>query len=337
MPVPPTPQGLTCRIEDRPPADGDGVLAVVSRGRRSAAPVLRDGVPALRVAVPEAGPTGRVEVWRTGRSVTSGQDDDGLVHAHDGQYLFCAARIRHDEDYDVATEKTYLRILDLAAGEGYPDVARMWNVVGGITAPVADGSDRYREFCRARGRAFGERGLGAGAAMPAATGIGGQDGFTTVHLLATRSPVVRIENPLQVPAFEYPPRYGVQPPSFARAAWVRTGDRSGDLFVSGTASIRGHLTVHHGDVERQTRATLDTVAELVSGANLRAHGVDADVALRDLDAVTVYVKHPDDVPAVRRICAAALGAGSRVVHTVADVCRDDLLVEIEAFTAVRSR
>jgi chorismatase len=173
--------------------------------------------------------------------------------------------------------------------------------------------------------------------MPAATGIGGQDGYTTVHLLATRSPVVRIENPLQVPAFEYPPRYGVQPPSFARAAWVRTGDRSGDLFVSGTASIRGHLTVHPGDVERQTRATLDTVAELVSGANLRAHGVDADVALRDLDAVTVYVKHPDDVPAVRRICTAALGPGSRVVHTVADVCRDDLLVEIEAFTAVRSR
>lgn len=316
----------------------DGVLAVISHAHDSAAPSLRMGSPALTISVPQARTRGRVEVWRTPREVFSGQDD-GLVYAYDGRYLFCCARVRHDQDYAAATEKTYLRAFDLIDGMGYPGVARMWNIVGGITAPVGGpaGTDRYGEFCQARARAFEQRGL-VTSDMPAATGIGGHDGHTTVYLLAARSrDIVRIENPRQVPAYEYPDCYGAQPPSFARAAYARSDRGSGELFISGTASIVGHETVHQGDAELQTRTTLENIAELVSAENLRRHGIDAYVALRDLDCVKVYVKHPRDIETVRRVCSSVLGPSSQVLYTVADVCREDLLVEIEGFASVAAR
>jgi chorismate lyase / 3-hydroxybenzoate synthase len=325
------------------PLAADGVLAVISHGHVSEAPTRWEGRPALRIAVPPAHTRRQVEVWRTGRDVESGSDN-GLVFGHDGHYLFCGGQVRHDDDYLTAVETVYLRILGLTADMGYPDIARVWNVVGGITEPVDSraGTDRYSLFCQARARAFARRSLQQGT-MPAATGIGGYDSYTTVYLLATRSrEVVRLENPRQVPAYEYPGRYGIQAPSFARAAYVRPGGSangggSGDLFVSGTASIVGHETVHRGDVEEQTRTTLENIEALVSGANLRRHRVDADVALSDLDWVKVYVKHRRDVEAVRRICGSVLGPGSQVAYTIADVCREDLLVEIEAFASVPER
>jgi chorismate lyase / 3-hydroxybenzoate synthase len=49
--------------------------------------------------------------------------------------------------------------------------------------------------------------------------------------------------------------YGAPPPSFARAAHVGSDGGRGDLFISGTASIVGHRTVHRGNVELQTRTT----------------------------------------------------------------------------------
>lgn len=328
---------LTCRFEAAAPSTTDGVLAVVSHAEASRPPELRAGAPALRIAVPDTLAPARVEVWRTGRPVVSG-GRDGLVHSADGHYLFCAARIPHDDGYAAAVERTYLTAIDLIGRLGYPEVARMWNIVGGITAPVpGPAADRYGEFCQARAGAFRARGLKA-AKMPAATGIGGHDGHTTVYVLATRAgEIVRIENPRQVPAYEYPDSCCVQPPSFARAAYVRSGDGVGDLFISGTASIVGHETVHVGDPELQTRTTLDNIAELLSAENLRRHGVAAEVTLADLDCVKVYVKRPADVDTVRRTCATVLGPDTQVVYAIADVCREDLLVEIEGFASVRDR
>lgn len=338
MPVITKLPGLSCHFEDVVPTSSDGVLAVVTHGYTSSAPAAGTGGPVLRIAVPQTRLPGRSEVWRTDRAVVSGREDD-LVFAHDGRYLFCAGRIRHDADYATGTESVYLRALDLIERAGYPDVARMWNIVGGITEPVdgPPGTDRYSEFCQARGRAFARRGL-VTREMPAATGIGGHDAHTSVYFLATRHrEIVRIENPRQVPAYEYPDRYGVQSPSFARAAYVRSADGPGDLFVSGTASILGHETVHHGNAEMQTRTTLENIGELVSGPNLRAHGIAAHVAPGDLDSVKVYVKNPRDFDVIRRVCSTVLGPECDVVYTIADVCREDLLVEIEAFASVSER
>jgi enamine deaminase RidA (YjgF/YER057c/UK114 family) len=107
------------------------------------------------------------------------------------------------------------------------------------------------------------------------------------------------------------------------------------LFISGTASITQSETRHPGEVVAQTNETIENIAALISEENLSRHGLPGRGAkLHDLSVARVYVKRPEDYPAVRLVCAKRL-AGVPINYLVADVCRPDLLVEIEGIAFSR--
>jgi enamine deaminase RidA (YjgF/YER057c/UK114 family) len=138
---------------------------------------------------------------------------------------------------------------------------------------------------------------------------------------------------VQVSAFRYGAQYSPQSPKFSRAMAV-LGPEAVATLVSGTASIVNSETKFVGDVEGQTHQTLDNIAALIARENFARHGAaGAGATLRDLVLARVYVKHQRDYQKVRAICKARLGE-LPVTYAVADVCRPDLLVEIEgiAFT-----
>lgn len=54
-------------------------------------------------------------------------------------------------------------------------------------------------------------------------------------------------------------------------------------------------------------------------------------SLQQLTHFKVYVRHARDVPAVRALFQSMLGVGEeQIICFVADICRQNLLVEIEA-------
>ncbi len=134
-----------------------------------------------------------------------------------------------------------------------------------------------------------------------------------------------IENPRQVSAFHYPGDYGPRPPLFARAALAESG-RHEWLWVSGTASIVGHQTVHTGDVVAQCEETARNVLTVLDQANqvTRTAGHRAEALSH-----RVYVRHTADFPVVRRALERCLG-GAGLTLMQADICRHDLLVEVES-------
>ncbi|MBU2285069.1 MAG: hypothetical protein KKC85_01380, partial [Gammaproteobacteria bacterium] len=138
------------------------------------------------------------------------------------------------------------------------------------------------------------------------------------------------ENPRQVSAYRYPPTYGPRSPTFSRAALAGIGGGDVALFISGTASIVGHETVHLGDVRAQTEETLRNLGAVIDAANALA---TTKFDLSAIDCV-VYVRHVSDVDTVRAVLGEALGRDAhtltRAVYLEADICRQDLLVEIEA-------
>jgi len=162
--------------------------------------------------------------------------------------------------------------------------------------------------------------------VPAACALGTASGGLHVAFLATRADVIGIENPRQLAAYHYPSQYGPRSPTFSRAGMVRLGGQA-MLFISGTASIVGHQTLHGDDVAAQTRECLHNIAAIVGEANRLAP--DAGFRLDQL-AYTVYVRHPADLAAVRTAMAEHLAAPVTAVFLQADVCRAELLVEIEA-------
>ena len=100
-----------------------------------------------------------------------------------------------------------------------------------------------------------------------------------------------------------------------------------DLFVSGTASIVGYETIHPGDVAAQTRETLANIDALLEEAN---RVVGASRYSLDGLKLKVYVRRSQDLELVRRALAPRLRPSTSILFLQADVCREDLLVEIEA-------
>jgi chorismate lyase/3-hydroxybenzoate synthase len=221
---------------------------------------------------------------------------------------------------------------DLFAGlraTGFIHPVRLWNYVPRINADE-DGLERYRHFNAGRQQAFLAAGQAAFEGSPAACALGTHAGPVCVRVLASRHPVRPIENPRQVSAYHYPTSYGPRSPSFSRAALVDAGHGQLMLLISGTASIVGHASVHVGDLPAQVRETLANLQAVIDEAQRHC---SARFALRDL-VLTVYVRHREQAEAVRAHLVAELGADAPAVAGLvllhADICRHDLLVEIEA-------
>ncbi len=227
-----------------------------------------------------------------------------------------------------------------AAGAAWEDVVRTWFYLGDITGPDPHGQ-RYSELNRARSEVFESvhfgqtlmQGRNSHKLYPASTGIGmtGRGLAGGCLALQTRragAHLVALENPGQTPAYCYAPCYSPHSPKFSRAMSVLLGDYA-TTWISGTASIVNAESVFPGDIERQTHQTLDNIERLIAPENFALHGVPrAGATLADLAKVRVYVKRMEDYPRCRAVCERRLGLVP-AIYTVADICRPELLVEIE--------
>ncbi|MFZ2492241.1 MAG: Rid family hydrolase, partial [Thermoanaerobaculia bacterium] len=154
--------------------------------------------------------------------------------------------------------------------------------------------------------------------LPAASAVGMDGGGLATYFLAAREPGTQVENPRQVAAYCYPRQYGPKSPSFSRATIY-----GGTVLVSGTASVVGHETVHAGDVRAQLDETLRNIDVVLSRAIERG-------GLANIVALKTYVRHAQDHALIAEGLTAATPSGAQRIFLRSDICRSDLLLEIEA-------
>jgi chorismate lyase/3-hydroxybenzoate synthase len=270
------------------------------------------------------------DLWQASGELQSGGTEAARWRT-DGHWTLGAIDLdEHDQvDLEALAYQGYRHMFEAMRQAGTPHLLRIWNYLPRINED-GGGLERYRQFNVGRQRAFVDAGLGVLEGAPAACALGLHRGGLSIRFLAGRSAPVAVENPRQVSAYRYPADYGPRPPLFSRAALADLGGGQVALFISGTASIVGHASVHLGDVAGQTRETLRNLQAVVDASH--RHGT-ARYTLDGLHLV-VYVRHPSQVPTVRKILERALGENAAALrHAVflkADICRHDLLVEIEA-------
>ena len=205
-----------------------------------------------------------------------------------------------------------------AAGMTFANVIRTWYYNDHIL-------DWYPEFNAVRTTFFKEHHVFDGL-VPASTGIGGRNAAgsaLTAGLLAVapKENAVKtfaVASPLQCPALDYGS-------SFSRAVELdEPGVRR--VLISGTASIapEGH-TLHEGDVDAQTQLTMQVVHAILESRGMNWSHITRAIA---------YIKHHRD-----RMCFARYAATAKLpvfpfFTTINDVCRDDLLFEIEVDAVV---
>lgn len=306
------------------------------------APSATPDRPFIQVPMPPLGIAGAAiptcEVWCAEGRVSYGQHN-GVCYGHNDDVLFGAIQLT-ESAFDTAsvrtagktplqqaTEEAYKAIFSLSDKLRFPHILRFWNYMADITGD-SHGLERYRQFNMGRQDGFLSSGRKVtGGVVPAASAVGFESGPLTVYFLAGRGAApVAIENPRQVSAYAYPREYGPRSPTFSRASMARLCGND-VLFLSGTASIVGHRTLHAGDVIAQVRETLANITAMVEEANRVAP--EAGFTLGDL-CYKVYVRHQKDVGAIHDELRRALGESARLMFLKADICRPDLLMEIEA-------
>ena len=285
----------------------------------------------IPVTLAQLGGDARIERWSTDAPVSTGRFRD-VGYAEDGNHLFASVLVPPEQCADIerVTRTSYLHLDHLMRARGYPYWLRAWNYLAAITQGEGE-AERYRRFNAGRYSAVG---LSSGIEqnLPAASALGSDSGGFVLSCLAGRRPGAQIENPRQVSASLYPPRYGLRSPMFARAALVPNG-AGAQLLVSGTASIVGHESLHIGDPERQLEETARNFEALVEAA-MRADVGRPRASRARLESLKVYLRNGDDyarlLPRVRQLFAVE---GEPLVLR-ADICRAELLVEIEGTYAL---
>jgi enamine deaminase RidA (YjgF/YER057c/UK114 family) len=209
-------------------------------------------------------------------------------------------------------------------GASYKDVVRTWLYISDILA-------WYAGFNKVRNEKYGEFAIMPGPGdrdllLPASTGIEGKSpsgavcAMDLMAVLNSEKCTRKLSNPSQLDAF----RYGS---AFARASVVRNGSTA-LIEVSGTAAIDEHgVSLYTGDIRAQIDCTFDKVAAL-----LKQEGA----GLKNICAATVFVKQPEFAEIFYEMAAARGLENFPCVCIVADVCREELLFEIDAEAIVKT-
>lgn len=251
------------------------------------------------------------------------QEKDGIVFLDDGVRIGGYGQVKANfANLEAATSTLYRKILRLGQGKVF---CRFWNYVPDINHVESGRLENYRQFCSGRSHAFADiNGQNRADLFPAASATGTADGHLSVVFLATRSCVHNWENPEQIPAYQYPSKYGPLPPSFARASQFTEPSGKTWTFISGTAAIKGHKSQHAGDFRSQVEVTLDNIDRTLRCADMRL----VQTAPRPRH-FKVFLRNADDLPVLLERLHPLIGVADTLTVVEGDICREDLDVEIE--------
>ncbi len=180
--------------------------------------------------------------------------------------------------------------------------------------------DWYADFNETRTTFYTQKNIFNGL-LPASTGMGGSNIYGTSILasaLAIRPKndgisIKKIPSPLQDSAAKYGS-------SFSRAVEIATPHHK-QVLVSGTASIdTSGDTVHRNNMDAQIDQTMNVVEAILHSR---------DMTSTHINRVYAYTKHAKDIPSISRLWKNWKIPNTRVLFCPNDICREDLLFEIE--------
>jgi len=308
----------------------DDVLAVFQFGRSPLDSLDPRHVP---VALNQLGSPEMVEVWRCAGPIKTGNWDK-LRFAQGEQMTMghIALDLRKFGDMRESSRLAYDILQTYLQQSPHQWPLKIWNYIPGINQGSGD-EELYRQFCLGRADAVlidpGDR-----PPLPAATAIGSpvDEPALQVYFLAAALPGLDVENPRQVSAWRYPRQYGPKSPLFSRGTVLRLNG-SQQFLISGTASVVGHQTHHENQVANQLSESLRNVQSLLEEGH-RLTG-DSQAQLDSEGILKVYIRRSEDLDLIQRTLDAEAPAEIPRIYLQGDICRDNLLTEIDGIVNLK--
>lgn len=279
------------------------------------------------------------------------RNDDDFTYTivdsqHNGKFVFVSGISEYYKDGDVTQSSrdafkrmnTILKYENMTAAH----IFRQWNYIEGIIQTKDENgilSQNYQDFNDIRAQYYNKVDFKNG--YPAATGIGTKTGGLNISFYAYSGPgsikIQSVVNPLQTEAFDYSEKvlvggklqddYCKAAPKFDRAKYLGVNNEE-YIFISGTAAIRGEETLAINNAKEQTDITIQNMLELLKHDNLQNSEKESISNKFKLLYIKVYVKVLEDKKDIEEVCNHYFPKIPKA-YVIADVCRENLLVEIE--------
>jgi len=235
----------------------------------------------------------------------------------------------------------------LEQGLGMNNIVRQWNYLENIIEEKLcdDGIlQNYQSLNNIRHTFYSKYKFCNG--YPSATGIGMNSGGFILECIAVKEKhdlqIMPVQNPAQISAYDYSNKvligsqmHALSTPKFERAKLYAFELNCYELFISGTAAIHSEGSLAKENSEEQTIITLENIDTLFNSASERLNKFNKRVIDHSLSYLRVYIKRRDDFIKVKAICDKYAGS-TKPVYLIADICRDELLVEIEGLINIRT-
>jgi len=182
-------------------------------------------------------------------------------------------------------------------------------------------TERFRSFGLIPGTAGDSS--GGPAYLPASTGIGGRNPSGAfccgdVQAVTGNIEVSVLPGMLQPSAYSYGS-------AFSRGICIEEKEYR-QIFVSGTAAIDSTgRSLYPGDAESQIMKTLEVVETLIG---------EKGAKFKDIRSATVYLKRVEDLSVYEKLAGRLGLTDLPAVFAVADICRNELLFEMDALAVV---
>ncbi len=235
----------------------------------------------------------------------------------------------------IQSAEIFSRIEKILVLENFPlnSIIRQWNYIENITA-VTNGYQNYQEFNDSRSQFYKKTNWDHG--YPAATGIGTNLGGIMIEIIAFMGAEMvnlAIDNPLQVAAYKYSQGVlrGFSDPFFSQHTtpkFERARIVGQTVYISGTAAIRGERSVFDDDIVDQVFITMQNIDHLISSSIY-----PTNLTSSEFQIYRIYVKNRSQMKEVNDYMTANYpGLNSFLV--CADICREELLIEVEGITSL---
>lgn len=239
-------------------------------------------------------------------------------------YAWIELRVAETGDLVADSKAAYTELISKVRASKHPYLIRIWNYFADINLGDED-AERYRQFCVGRAQAVDAQ---FNDPPPAATAIGyvGPNRGLFVIALCSKQAAIALENSRQTPAWQYPRQYGKVSPGFSRGALLQLDDQNAILLASGTASIVGHASIHVDDVAEQCKESLRNLRALLDEGEKHS---DARFDFSACQSLRVYIRDPSQLPITQAVFESSGLPASQIVYVHGDVCRRELMVELE--------
>ncbi len=266
-----------------------------------------------------------------------------VVSSRDYVEIFASGLTSSDLSIDVEkqSEIAFQKMNAILINENldFSSVIRQWNYIENIyNASKSEGklTQNYQIFNDVRSKYYQEEKFENG--YPAATGIGMDVGGVVIDFIASSSSkhisIYSVNNPLQIDAHQYSEDVLIgeihnkkTSPKFERAKTV-SNNILGDIYISGTAAIKGEETIEQNEIIAQTITTIENIKKLITVENLRKNGIEVLNNSVTISSLRVYLKNKHDFSKAKELCEQYFPNVS-TLYLIADICRENLIVEIE--------